>query len=66
MSLYRPVSRAVKPGYTARAIRALREEAGAAGDLEQVELCDRALAGNSEARKACMAALNAARAQVQS
>jgi hypothetical protein len=32
---------------------ALRTEAGAVGDLEQVAICDRALAGDEEARAEC-------------
>lgn len=34
-------------------IRQLRTEAGAAGDREQVALCDRALAGDAAARAEC-------------
>src|SRR5687767_4413520 len=35
-------------------IRALRREAAEAGDLVQVDLCDRALTGSSEARSRCV------------
>lgn len=34
-------------------IRQLRTEAGQAGDLDQVALCDKALAGDREAREEC-------------
>lgn len=34
-------------------ISALRDEAKAAGDREQVKICDRALAGNKAARREC-------------
>jgi hypothetical protein len=34
-------------------IRALRDAAGTAGDLEQVTVCDRALAGSAAARRDC-------------
>jgi hypothetical protein len=34
-------------------IRALRDEAGSAGDLEMVRVCDRALSGGSRARREC-------------
>ena len=44
-------------------VRALRSEAGAAGDQEQVELCDRALAGDDAARAECAAVIADARAQ---
>ena len=44
-------------------IAALRTEAGAAGDVEQVALCDRAAAGDVEARCACARALRDAAAQ---
>jgi hypothetical protein len=35
-------------------IQALRAEAGSAGDLDQVALCDRALAGDVDARLVCI------------
>lgn len=38
-------------------IRGLRTGAGAAGDLEQVALCDRALGGDTAAREACAEAI---------
>lgn len=38
-------------------IAGLAQEAGQAGDLEMVELCDRALAGDAEARTECEAAI---------
>ena len=38
---------------TTEQITALRAEAGAAGDLEQVALCDRALDGDEAAWAAC-------------
>ena len=44
-------------------IKALREEAAAAGDEEQVRLCELALAGDSSAIAACIAAINDAAAQ---
>ena len=34
-------------------IRALRDDAGSAGDLEQVKVCDRALAGSMRSRREC-------------
>lgn len=42
-------------------IEALRDEAGAAGDREQVELCDRALAGDSGAWSECAQVIEDAR-----
>lgn len=38
-------------------IAGLAQAAGQAGDLEMVELCDRALAGDTEARTECEAAI---------
>ena len=38
-------------------IRALRSEAGAAGDMDQVSLCDEALDGDEGAREKCADAL---------
>lgn len=38
-------------------IEALRDEAGQAGDLEQVKLCKRALKGDEQARAACEQAI---------
>lgn len=46
-------------------LRALRAEAGEAGDLEQVRLCDRALDGDAKALKKCAAALADAEAQAE-
>lgn len=43
-------------------IRTLSTEAGEAGDLEQVALCDNALAGDDEARAECAKAIRAASA----
>jgi hypothetical protein len=45
-------------------IRALRDEAKAAGDKEQAAVCDAALAGDDDARDACAEAINAARAML--
>lgn len=42
-------------------IRALRDEAGTAGDLEQVSLCDRALAGDDDAWAECARVITEAR-----
>jgi hypothetical protein len=44
------------------AIEALRIEAGAAGDLEMVGICRRALGGQAAARARCAQAIEAARA----
>lgn len=44
------------------ALRALRDEAGAAGDTDQVALCDRALDDDLDALVACTDAIDAARA----
>jgi hypothetical protein len=38
-------------------IEALRAEAGQHGDLAQVDLCDKALAGDAEARARCAAVI---------
>ncbi|HET9554378.1 MAG TPA: hypothetical protein VFP50_15555 [Anaeromyxobacteraceae bacterium] len=46
-------------------IQALRAEAGAAGDLAQVELCDRALAGDASARVRCARVIADAAAMVE-
>lgn len=48
---------------TTEQIAALRDEAGAAGDLEQVELCERALAGEERAALECRRVILDARAQ---
>lgn len=40
-------------------IRALRTEAGQHGDAAQVAICDRALSGDTEARRACFDAIAA-------
>ena len=42
-------------------IEALRQEAGQAGDAEQVTLCDMALAGDDEARAECARVIRQAR-----
>ena len=42
-------------------VRRLRTDAGAAGDEEQVELCDRALSGDADALVSCLAAIAEAR-----
>lgn len=42
-------------------IEALRQEAGQAGDAEQVTLCDMALAGDDEARAECERVIRQAR-----
>jgi len=44
-------------------IAALRSEAGVAGDLAQVAICDRALAGDAEARRECARVIADAAAQ---
>lgn len=46
-------------------IKALRSEAGVAGDSRQVELCDRALRGDLAALAACARAIAAARAAAE-
>jgi hypothetical protein len=43
-------------------IEQLRTEAGAAGDLAQVAICDRALAGDAEAIDECQRVIDEARA----
>jgi hypothetical protein len=45
-------------------IQGLRDEAGAAGDAEQVALCDAALDGDDDAREACAQVINDARAML--
>jgi hypothetical protein len=40
-------------GVSDEQIRALRDEAGSAGDLEQVRVCIRALGGSARARREC-------------
>lgn len=45
-------------------ITALRAEASAHGDHSMVEACDRALAGDTEAREECAEAIEAAAAMV--
>lgn len=47
-------------------IKALRSEAGSAGDLEQVAICDRALRGDDDARAECARVIADAAAQVAS
>ncbi len=44
-------------------IETLRTEAAAAGDAEQVSLCDRALDGDTDARQQCAEAIDDATAQ---
>lgn len=44
-------------------ISALRDEAAAAGDLEQVAICDRALEGDDSARRECVRVIRDAEAQ---
>lgn len=44
-------------------IQALSDEAGEAGDLDQVDMCQRALAGNRKARRACARVIAAGVAQ---
>lgn len=46
---------------TSTDIRALRDEAGQAGDSEQVALCERALDGSDEAREECERVITEAR-----
>jgi hypothetical protein len=48
---------------TTEQIAALRTEAGAAGDMEMVAVCDRALAGDEAARAECGQAIDDAAAQ---
>jgi hypothetical protein len=43
-------------------IQSLRDEAAAHGDREQVDICDRALAGSGRARGECVYVINAASA----
>lgn len=43
-------------------IRALRREAGEAGDVAMAELCDSALRGNADHRAHCAHVINTARA----
>lgn len=58
--VYQPVTdKAMKPDR----IRALRDEAGSAGDLAQVDLCDRALNGDTDAAIDCASVLDDAEAQ---
>ena len=45
-------------------IEALSNEAGAAGDLEAVRLCDRALEGDTDARNECANMIAAAAAML--
>jgi hypothetical protein len=39
---------------TTKQIEELRDEAGAAGDMEQVRICERALRGSRRARAECV------------
>lgn len=48
---------------TKNQIQALRTEAGAAGDLKQVAICDRALDGDEAARAECARVIADAEAQ---
>jgi excisionase family DNA binding protein len=50
------------PDITDAQIEALRAEAGQAGDLSQVSMCDRALEGSSRARRECAYVIAAAAA----
>ena len=52
-----------EPTPTTEQIEALRSEAGAAGDREQVQVCDRALAGDEVAIAECARVIRAAQAQ---
>lgn len=45
-------------------IETLRDEASEAGDLAQMAICTRALAGDAAARRECERVIRAARAQV--
>lgn len=45
-------------------IRQLRTEAGQAGDLSQVALCDKALAGDEAARRECAEVISDAEAML--
>ena len=47
-------------------IEALRTEAGEAGDPDMVETCNRALAGDEDARRECLASIADAAAQADS
>lgn len=47
------VPEVVATGITDRRIRALSTEAGEHGDLEMVAICERALAGDEQARREC-------------
>lgn len=47
---------------TEREIEALRDAAGAHGDLEQVAICDQALAGDMQAWRECERVIADARA----
>jgi hypothetical protein len=44
-------------------VEALRQEAGAAGDAETVQVCDRALAGSARAMRACERIIRAEKAR---
>ena len=46
-------------------LRQLRSEAARAGDSAQVEICDQALAGDSEAREECERVISAAIAMME-
>lgn len=47
---------------TTEQIQALLSEAGEHGDLEQVAICEKALAGDTQARRECERVIAAARA----
>lgn len=47
---------------TNRQVEALREEAASAGDMAMVEICNRALGGDAEARQECGRVIAAAAA----
>lgn len=49
---------------TMERVEDLRDEAAAAGDLDQVAVCSRALAGDDAALRACIEAIADAQAQI--
>ena len=49
---------------TTNQILALRTEAAAAGDLEMVDTCDRALTGDEDARFDCLEVIESAAAMI--
>lgn len=52
-----------QPGITTEAVQALRDEAGSAGDLEQVAICTAAMNGDAGARDECARVIAEAAAQ---